>query len=101
MPEAQSEAAKVFGDRLRQERNKRSLTLEDLGTLAEIHWTNVGKIERGQANPNLLTIVRLAGAMNVDPAELMRGITIDMVPNRTHRLTASEFIKERERRSKR
>jgi len=90
-----SAAARTFGQRVRRERLRRELTLEDLGALAEIHWTNIGRIERGQANPSLVTIVRLAVALDLDPSELVNGLGGEHLPTRSHRLTARDFLRER------
>lgn len=58
-----------------------------------MHVSNYGKIERGQANPSLHTIVRIAAVLEIDPAELVRGLRGDMIPARSHKLTAAEFIR--------
>lgn len=97
MPSIHSDAARLLGDRVREARRERGLTLEDLGALAEIHWTNVGKIERAQIHPNVETLVRLATALDLDPGELVRGMTADLYPGRSHRLTAADLIAERRR----
>ncbi len=65
-----------------------------------MHVTNFGKIERGVANPSLHTIIRIASVLSADPAELVSGLNRDLLPQQTHTLTAAEFIRERERRSK-
>lgn len=97
MAEPQSEAARILGERVRYFRNKRGLSQEDMAHLAEMHWTNWGKIERGQANPSLTTVVRVAGVLGIDPAELVNGIGLQDLPARSHQLTAAELIRERER----
>lgn len=97
MAEPQSEAARILGERVRFYRNKRGLSQEDMAHLAEMHWTNWGKIERGQANPSLTTIVRVAGVLEVDPAKLVSEIGLDNLPTRSHQLTAAELIRERKR----
>lgn len=98
MSTTHSAAARVFGERLRAERLRLGLSQEDVAHLSEMHVTNVGKLERGMANPSLVTIVRLAGALNVDPGSLLAGLTLDQLPARTHRLTAAELIRERKAR---
>ncbi|MBX3093429.1 MAG: helix-turn-helix transcriptional regulator [Cryobacterium sp.] len=95
MAEPQSEAARILGERVRFYRNKRGLSQEDMAHLAEMHWTNWGKIERGQANPSLTTIVRVAGVLEVDPAELVSGIGLQNLPVRSHQVTAADLIRER------
>ncbi|MDI2097567.1 hypothetical protein [Ruicaihuangia caeni] len=50
-------------------------------------------------NANFLTIVRIAAALEIDPGELVRGIGVDSLPERRHQLTASELLRERERRA--
>jgi len=99
MPEPRFDAAKILGDRVREVRTKLGLSQETVGDLAGMHWTNIGKIERGQANPSFSTLIRLAGVLNVDPADLVRGITPDQLGEHARQLTARDLIEERKRRA--
>jgi transcriptional regulator with XRE-family HTH domain len=98
MPQPRFDAARVLGERVRTIRTALGLSQEDIGDLAGMHWTNIGKIERGQGNPSFTTLIRLAGVLDVDPAELVAGITTDQLPDREHLLTARDLIEERRRR---
>lgn len=69
----------------------------ELAELAALHFTNLGRIERGQANPSLHTIVRIAAALNLDPGALLEGMTSDMVPGRAHGVTVADLIRARSR----
>lgn len=100
MAEPHSEAARVLGERVRNHRQELGLSQEDVADLAEVHVTNLGKIERGQSNPSLTTIVRIAGVMGVDPGDLVNGLSLKQLPVRTHQLTAAELIRERRKRSR-
>lgn len=95
MADTHSEAARILGERVRVFRQRLGLSQEDIADLAEMHVTNLGKIERGQSNPSLTTIIRVSGVLDVDPAELVRGLGLDEIPARAHRLTAAELIRER------
>lgn len=95
MAETHSEAARILGERVRGQRLQLGLSQEDIADLAEMHVTNLGKIERGQSNPSLTTIIRVAGVLGVDPSELIRGLGLDQLPARGHRLTAATLIRER------
>ncbi|KQO11527.1 helix-turn-helix transcriptional regulator [Agreia sp. PsM10] len=97
MTKTHSDAAAILGERVRQQRLKLGLTLEDLASLSEMHWTSVGKIERGQVHPNVETLVRLATALNADPGVFVEGLNSSMYEKRVHGLTAADFIRERER----
>ena len=60
-----------FGRRLREVREARNLSQEELAAKAGVHRTYVGLLERGERNVTLRTIERLADALSVGMAELM------------------------------
>ena len=53
------------------------MSQEKLAEKAHVHRTYVGSLERGERNVALINIVRLAEALEVDPAELVKGMTSD------------------------
>jgi transcriptional regulator with XRE-family HTH domain len=67
-----SDARKVFAKRLRQLRQVRGLSQEALADLAGLHRTYVGSVERGERNVSIDNMERLARALEVDIAELLR-----------------------------
>jgi transcriptional regulator with XRE-family HTH domain len=71
MSELSESIGKVFGTRLAAARRKAKLTQEELGYLSAIHRTEIGKLERGTRTPRLDTVIKLAGAMNIEPCELI------------------------------
>lgn len=98
MPEAFSPAARVFGDRVRLARTDLALSQETVAALAQMHVTNYGKIERGAANPSLVTIVRIATVLGCDVAVLTSGLEGEHLPPQLGVVTAAEYIRERDRR---
>ena len=48
---------------------------------AELHWTYIGGIERGEWNVSLLNIVQLAGALGIPPSNLLAVSGRSVVPN--------------------
>lgn len=63
-----------FGARVRTERTKLGLTLEQLAERAGMHWTYIGSVERGERNISLINITRLARALGVGPEVLVEGL---------------------------
>ena len=61
-----------MGTNVRRARNEARLTQEQLALEAEIDLTYVGGIERGRRNPSLLILARIADALNVEPADLLK-----------------------------
>lgn len=60
-----------FGRRIRKFRLLRELSQESLAEKTQIHRTYIGGIERGERNPTLLMIHRLAAALDISPATLL------------------------------
>lgn len=63
-----------FAINLRRVRLERDLSQEALGDACELHRTEISLLERAQREPRLNTIVRLARALRVPPAQLLDGI---------------------------
>ena len=64
-----------FGQRLRARREALGITQEKLAERAGLHTTYVSSVERGERNVSLHNILRLASAVEVDPGDLVRGLT--------------------------
>ncbi len=59
-----------FGNTLRQLRDERGYSQEELAERAELHRNYVGGVERGERNVALENIVKLAKALSVPPRDL-------------------------------
>ena len=59
-----------FGKRLRELRKAQGYSQEGFALTVELDRTYVGGIERGERNPGLKTILRIAEALEVPVAEL-------------------------------
>lgn len=66
--------AKIVGQVLQREREKRKLSQEVVSGLAGIGRTHLSAIERGERKPTLDTFFRLALALNMKPSALMAAI---------------------------
>jgi transcriptional regulator with XRE-family HTH domain len=71
-----SPALDEFGRRVRQRRTELGLTLEQVHDASGVHYVYLSGLERGLRNPSVLTVVKLAGALQVDPGELVSGLTV-------------------------
>jgi transcriptional regulator with XRE-family HTH domain len=52
------------------------MSQEALAHLAGLHPSYYGGVERGDRNLGLVNVLRIADALNVDPAALVSGITL-------------------------
>jgi transcriptional regulator with XRE-family HTH domain len=68
------EPHKRFGRNLKQAREDRRWTQEDLAHAAGLHATEVGRLERGDREPRLSTMVRLARALKLTAADLVADV---------------------------
>jgi transcriptional regulator with XRE-family HTH domain len=66
-----------FGIAMQRMRRERGFSQEDLSGLTEIDRAYVGRLERGEANPTLLMLVRIAHAFGVTLPGLFDGVIFD------------------------
>jgi transcriptional regulator with XRE-family HTH domain len=66
--------AKLFGERLRSTRRQRGWSQEFLGAQAGLDRSYVSSVERGEHNPSLETVVRLAHALGESAANMLQGV---------------------------
>jgi transcriptional regulator with XRE-family HTH domain len=64
-----------FGANLRRRRHAASLSQEQLAHRSGFHFTESSRLERGVREPRLSTIVRLAHALDLRPADLLDDIS--------------------------
>lgn len=57
---------------MRARRKELGLSQEALADMAEIDRSHMGKIERGERNVTILNILKIAGALELKPSELLR-----------------------------
>ena len=68
-----------LGRNLRALRMQRKLSQEEFAEVLRIHRTYVGGLERGERNPSLQVIERLAAELGVDPVDLLREVAVTPV----------------------
>lgn len=64
-------AGEVFGDRMRELRQKRGLTQVQLADRCGFPQARISELERGGRTPNLVTIMRLALALDCKVSALV------------------------------
>lgn len=82
---------KAFGDRLRQVRNLRRLSQDELGGRIGVEKSTISKYEKGKRGLSARTVIDLAAALNCSPAWLLFSGEDDAeitVGGRTHEAAA-------------
>ena len=67
-----SEAAQMCGMMIF--RRRAGISQEDLGFLSALHRTEIGQLERGIRIPRIDTLIKLAGALQLPPGDLLKGM---------------------------
>jgi transcriptional regulator with XRE-family HTH domain len=65
------ETLEQFGDKLKTLRITKGLTLEQLAFEADIELSQVHRVEKGEINPTLTTLMALAKGLDITLAELL------------------------------
>jgi transcriptional regulator with XRE-family HTH domain len=61
----------ALGAAIRELRHDRGLSQEDLSLRSGVHRNYIGGLERAERRPSVLTIVRLAKALEIQTSELI------------------------------
>jgi transcriptional regulator with XRE-family HTH domain len=61
----------IFGQVLREQRMSRELSQEELALAADVDRTFVSQMERGIRQPTITTLMKLAGALGIQPSTLV------------------------------
>ena len=67
--------AEQFGANVVRLRKRAGLSQEELGFRASLHRTEIGMIERGVRLARIDTLIKLAGALEVDAGDLLGGLS--------------------------
>jgi transcriptional regulator with XRE-family HTH domain len=73
MPRKKTLSSLGFSERLRSLRKERNLSQTELGDLVGVHYTHIGRYERGSSRPAADTLNRLAQALGVSGDYLLAG----------------------------
>jgi transcriptional regulator with XRE-family HTH domain len=100
----------IIGRVIRRERQDRQLTIKELGDKAGLSEIYVGEIERGQKYPSSKVLESLAGALDLDIADLLElmaeeirferqpeavntiGFTLPSTPGQPRRLVVKKIV---------
>lgn len=61
----------IFGDVIRDCRKKKKISQERLAADSDLQRTFISRIERGKAQPTLVTIFELSQALGIDPTDII------------------------------
>ncbi len=62
----------ALGDAIRRIRVSKNISQEELALMADVDRSHLGRVERGDNNVAMLTLVRLANALDVSITKLMK-----------------------------
>ncbi|MDB5143410.1 MAG: helix-turn-helix protein [Mucilaginibacter sp.] len=69
--EPQAEILNKFGRHLQAIRKRKKLSYRKIALNCDVDYSDISKIEKGERNPTLLTVVELAKGLGVPLKELM------------------------------
>jgi transcriptional regulator with XRE-family HTH domain len=67
-------AREIFARNLKRERKRLELSQEALGFRCDLNMSEISRLERATRDPRLATIVKLANALSIPPAQLLHDI---------------------------
>lgn len=95
-----SELSKFIGQRIRNYRTQQKLSQEKLAELSGCHPTYIGQVERGEKNPTLESIEKIASALNVPLSKLFEKLgdmdSPDNIPLKSYEFFSAKTKSEQE-----
>lgn len=61
----------LFAQNVRRVRKERGLSQEELASLADLHRTYIGSVERGERNISIDNVEKIANALDVEAVHLL------------------------------
>ena len=71
-----SEIVKIVGERIRMYRTRKNLSQDALGDIAGLHGKYIGQLERGEKNATLVSIEKVARALELPLEKLFENIVL-------------------------
>lgn len=68
----------AFGKRLTAAREAKGFTKEKFGKSVDVHHSQIGRYEKGEASPSAEVLKKMANALDVSTDYLMNGTTADL-----------------------
>lgn len=65
-----SDIVKIIGERIRMHRTRKNLSQDALGDIAGLHGKYIGQLERGEKNATIVSIEKVARALEL-PLEIL------------------------------
>ena len=66
-----------LADRLKNMRKEKNLSQQELAKISNVHYSNIGRYERGGAKPSAEVLNRIAQALDTSPDYLINGTLQD------------------------
>ncbi|CAM4027694.1 helix-turn-helix transcriptional regulator [Paenibacillus alkaliterrae] len=66
-----SDILRMVGDKIREYRKAIGLSQEELGERADVHYTYIGGLERGQRNISLANLYKISNSLGISISELV------------------------------
>ena len=84
----------AFAERIKNARKEKGLSQQQLAKAVEVHYTNIGRYERGEATPSAAILNKIAQTLELSPDFLMNGSLENKAANAiTDQLLLSQFKK--------
>lgn len=71
------ELCRRFGENMKRCRESAGLSYDGLGDRADLHRTEIDKLEKAKREPRLTTIFKVAAGLRVSPCHLLESIDRD------------------------
>ena len=72
MPRQEKKHLQLIGNNIRKKRDAKGISQQELADNSDVAKSTIQRIEKGEMNPSVLTLIKISTALQIEVVELLK-----------------------------